>query len=289
LEKSYLAVDFFFVLSGYILTLVYHGKIFDSQGALNRSSVLLFLKARFSRIYPLHLFTLLILVLWVGGMNNYFPDYLLKSRNNIETFIYNLLLIQSWGVWDDVSWNNPSWSISAEFFAYLIFPFLIAVLIKIDKKRRAIISILITVILLIIFRYFYDPNSFGFGDGEALFRCVVEFFYGVLGYILTKKNEFRVTLFLEKNFIQVAILLFSIITFLNYDSLVILLYLPLIISISHDNGVISKFLSHKSLHYLGLISYSIYLNHAVVLYVYRDIRVYYFDTPKSLGLGVELS
>ena len=135
-------------------------------------------------------------------MNNYFPDYLLKSRNNIETFIYNLLLIQSWGVWDDVSWNNPSWSISAEFFAYLIFPFLIAVLIKIDKKRRAIISILITVILLIIFRDFYDPNSFGFGDGEALFRCVVEFFYGVLGYILTKKNEFRVTLFLEKNFIS---------------------------------------------------------------------------------------
>ena len=289
LEKSYLAVDLFFILSGYILSLVYHEKIFNSQGALNRSSVLLFLKARLSRIYPLHLFTLLILVLWVGTMNNYFPDYLLKSRDNIETFIYNLLLIQSWGVWADASWNNPSWSISAEFFAYLIFPFSIAFFIRIDKKNALFFSIFILVILLIIFRDFYDSTSFGFGDGEALFRCTVEFFYGVLGYLLTKRNKFRVIFFLEKNFIQVAILilLFSLITFSNYDSLVILLYLPLIISISHDNGVVSNFLSHKSLHYLGLISYSIYLNHAVVLYVYRDIRVYYFDAPSSLGLVTE--
>jgi len=289
LEKSYLAVDLFFVLSGYILTLVYHEKIFDSQGTLNRSSVLLFLKARLLRIYPLHLFTLLVLVSWVGFMNSSFPDYLILSRNNIETFIYNIFLIQSWGVWGDASWNNPSWSISAEFFAYLIFPFSMAFLIKFYRKNMAIILIIIF-ILLIIFRGLYDANSFGFGDGEALFRCSVEFFYGVLGFVLTKKSKFRVIFFLEKNFIQFAILimLLSLITLSNYDSLVILLYLPLIISISHDNGIISSFLKYKPLHYLGLISYSIYLNHAVVLYVYRGIRVYYFDAPSSLGLVNEL-
>jgi len=288
LQKGVLAVDLFFILSGYILSFVYYDKLFNSRHELSKSTVILFLKARLSRVYPLHLFTLSILVIWTGIMCEVFPEYLMNSRNNIETLIYNIFLVQSWGVWEDASWNKPSWSISAEFFAYLIFPFFIAFVLKTYKQRVVIVGF-IMIIVMIIYRDFYDGKTFGFGDGEALYRCLVEFIYGVLGFVITKKNNLKFVEFLEKSWIQIilVIILLCSISMSDYESLVILLYLPLIISISHDNGLISNILKYKGFHYLGVISYSIYLNHALMLFVYRDIRVYFFGFPPSLGLMTE--
>lgn len=142
---------------------------------------------------------------------------------------------------------------------------------------------------MIFYRDFYDSENFGFGDGEALYRCLVEFVYGVLGFVITKKNNLRLVEFLEKSWIQITLVILLVCSILlsDYESLVILLYLPLIISISHDNGFISQILKYKSIHYLGVISYSIYLNHALMLFIYRDIRVYFFGLPPSLGLMTE--
>lgn len=129
-RHSYLFVDLFFVLSGFVMAYAYGDKIL--QGMKFSHYVVL----RLGRLYPLHLFTLL---LWV-------PYVLLKQylymtgfggtdqleENNLATFASNLLLVHAMGVHDTLSWNHPSWSISTEFFAYLVF-FLLAV--SLDGRR----------------------------------------------------------------------------------------------------------------------------------------------------------
>ena len=71
LSKGYLWVDFFFLLSGFIISHVYSRQL--SQG-LHRSAVRRFLWARFTRLYPLHLFTLLIFVIAVSLVQLLVPE-----------------------------------------------------------------------------------------------------------------------------------------------------------------------------------------------------------------------
>jgi len=90
-EKSYLMVDLFFVLSGFIMLHVY-GDSFHQT--LRKDSVRHFFVARFARTYPLHLFTLLLLVLIVRYLTNWGnPPILLEQPSDIlpMSFYYNLL------------------------------------------------------------------------------------------------------------------------------------------------------------------------------------------------------
>lgn len=108
-------VIIFFVLSGFILSHTYAEKFADNKMTHGR-----FMFARLARVYPLHLFTLiafafLVSIGYVG----------IGTNDNPYTFVLNLGLIQSWGITDLISWNQPSWSISTEMFAYLLFPFFI--------------------------------------------------------------------------------------------------------------------------------------------------------------------
>ena len=119
--KGYLGVELFFVLSGFILSHVY------LQAAGEKTlSYRSFLWARLSRIYPLHIATLLgLLVLGVTaallGLNA--GDKLLAW----SSLPGQIFLLQAWGVTPQGGWNHPAWSISAEWFAYLTFPAFAAV------------------------------------------------------------------------------------------------------------------------------------------------------------------
>lgn len=101
-------VSFFFVLSGFILAYVY-------PKLSTFSEVRRFLYARFARIWPAHVVTFL-LAFW-----------LLSHKWNTEIALANLTLVHAWIPQQSYffSYNAPSWSISAEFFFYLVFPVLI--------------------------------------------------------------------------------------------------------------------------------------------------------------------
>ena len=80
-----------------------------------------FLWARLARIYPLHLVTLIgvgVMALAAGAAGHVFDSNVLSW----PSLPANLLLVQAWGLAPQAAWNHPSWSISAEWFAYLIFP-----------------------------------------------------------------------------------------------------------------------------------------------------------------------
>ena len=111
-----LAVSFFFVLSGFILTYVYAERMANKTVTVRK-----FLFTRWARIWPLHLACLVIFVTVFSSWNA-----ILGSWDHTPRFLTNLTMLQSWV--PDPGWyfgfNGVSWSISTEFFFYLAFPFL---------------------------------------------------------------------------------------------------------------------------------------------------------------------
>ena len=117
MQWGHMAVPAFFMLSGFVLAYNYA----DRFPRLGRPEVIRFLCLRLARIYPVHLFTLLVVaaMVWVSGRVGYpLTDMPYTARN----FVLNLFLVQTWTPNFTMDWNYPSWSISSEWFAYLIFP-----------------------------------------------------------------------------------------------------------------------------------------------------------------------
>ena len=111
-----LSVDLFFVISGIVIAMVYDGRMRDAGDWLG------FMRKRFARLYPLHLATLLFYVaigvlVWRGAVT---PDN--PEKYDPAAILPNLLLVHAWSPNGRISFNYPSWSISAETFVYLTFP-----------------------------------------------------------------------------------------------------------------------------------------------------------------------
>ena len=126
ISSGWLFVDFFFVLSGFVITHAYGSKIKDI------SSILDFMKRRFFRLYPLHLGVFFvsfgfILIFDTARllMSKKLPGFNLTnlfSEFSFERIAMHLSLLQGFFAdWADVGFNTPSWSISAEFWTYAVF------------------------------------------------------------------------------------------------------------------------------------------------------------------------
>ncbi|MCF8708747.1 acyltransferase family protein [Rhizorhapis sp. SPR117] len=126
IERGYLWVDFFFLLSGYVLSMSY----LDRLGRGRFTEAWTFLRARFARIVPMHLAALALLVAFVmllrptqeglGGAR--FWSFL--DTPNSGYLALQAMLLQVWNYRAAVSWNVPSWSISTEMHVYLVLPML---------------------------------------------------------------------------------------------------------------------------------------------------------------------
>jgi len=131
-----LFVDFFFALSGFVLMHTYGDRIRSWPAYLD------FLRRRLARIYPLHFGVTLVYV--CAGLAAAAAG---AKLNHPETFDLgliapNLLLVQAWGVVDRVGLNVVSWSISSEFFVYLLFPLFVALLARLGAQRTLLAALL---------------------------------------------------------------------------------------------------------------------------------------------------
>lgn len=108
---SYLAVDFFLLLSGFVLA---HRYLYSGAVSFRE-----FVVARLARLYPLHLLALFAFAGVYLLRFRHWPNY---ADGNVFTFIVNLLLLQNVGLTPtELTWNVPSWSISVEFWVNLLF------------------------------------------------------------------------------------------------------------------------------------------------------------------------
>lgn len=115
-NKGYLGVDVFFVLSGFVLALVYLPKL---PGSFRWSWLKAFLSRRFAKLYPMHLLTFAVLAIGLSAGRHMNYRFLTGNiDNSFRSAIYNLLMVHAYGLTSRPSWNYPSWSVSAEWFAY---------------------------------------------------------------------------------------------------------------------------------------------------------------------------
>lgn len=251
-DDGTLMVHLFFVLSGFVLMHVY-ANIFSQNIKENYKN---FIVARIARIYPLHILTLfifIILILYTKGNIDLF------GRNSIWGIINNITLTQAVFV-DYRTWNYPAWSISVEFFAYLIFPFF-AVKIRESSNNQIYSFLFIITFLNYIIDYFHKDLI----HNGVLFSGIIMFLYGVIFYEFYHRKMYE---FLGHKFISLAILIitFTLPIFNIKDWWSPIIFGILILSLTYDKNYCYKILNIKSLEWLGERSYSIYMIHAITEY-----------------------
>jgi len=247
-DQGWLAVQFFFILSGFIFYELYSEALSKKKISFKKFFIL-----RFSRLYPLHFLTLLITVIlfFLFDIFNVNSEII---NGDLKHFILNILLLQSWGLENFQSFNEPAWSISIEIMCYFIFYYIST------RNYGAVRSSIFLIILSLIL---YNFNKFiGYGLFCFFMGGITNIIYNKLISIkrLIKKYFFSISLtclilsaailqtisnsIIEKVLLLGAVLPLLILTLMFYQK----------ININVGNNF--KF--------IGDISYSIYLNHFVI-------------------------
>jgi peptidoglycan/LPS O-acetylase OafA/YrhL len=116
-EEGWAAVDLFFALSGFIFFWLYASAIRESAIVAGKFAWL-----RFSRLYPLHLATLLIVAVLQIFFHNATGNYFIYDANDVQHFASGLIVAQQWlPPTIAQSFNGPAWSVSVEVLLYAIF------------------------------------------------------------------------------------------------------------------------------------------------------------------------
>ncbi len=265
-KNGYLWVDFFSILSGFILTHVY-ATIFVND--INSFSYRSFLFSRFARLYPLHLFILL-LFMSIELLKLIIPDdHPFIGNKSLVGLISNVLLLQATDLTtpplfgEMTYWNEPAWSISAEWLIYLLFPFLIVLLHRRKSTYNLALYLVAWSFLLIVVELTW--GSLDFLGLPSLARCGLECIVGILTYNVYQKNILR-------HHMNINSLLFAsmgwIILVMHHDwhdLLIIpafcLLFLTAAIKNESNDSFMLVALNSRLMIYVGTISYSIYMVH----------------------------
>jgi peptidoglycan/LPS O-acetylase OafA/YrhL len=275
-------VSFFFVLSGFILT--YNYPAFRS-----RESVLNFFVSRFARVWPLHAVTC---VIWIGLIFEFKPQAYFPGATGLLKLVANLSMVQAWIPLKDwaLTFNGVSWSISDEFFFYLAFPLIIMLWRRYWHVLLAVSGALVILILGVCnyLKLPADDNFAGVGvQGLVYFGPVVRIFEFMIGVgtasILRRIGTITLSrpqwLLFELGTIGgVVAALLSVAPPVGIDHAfgvagayyfkregVWLFWAVLIGVFASSAGPVARLLSTRPMIFLGEISFSLYLIHAVVI------------------------
>ena len=266
IEAGNLGVDLFFILSGFVLAHVYGPQVENNKyhhGA--------FIWARLARVYPLHLLTLLAVIgIWLVG-------HALGSSFENGAFVpwhipFHLTLTHAWGFLKSDGWNFPSWSISAEWFAYLTFP--VSFYIVSRFRKSPIWGLVAIVALFAALHQALGANDIELTDMTwqgAELRIMVAFIGGAMlwqaGRNLVTTPQIAIA------GVAVSVLWLGVTCTFTTSSLLIwpglmALFFFLAETSKHPNATL---LGSKTWVYLGEISFAMYMVHLPVDIVYYQI------------------
>ncbi|MEY2927726.1 MAG: hypothetical protein RL367_2203 [Pseudomonadota bacterium] len=268
--RGFLAVDLFFMLSGFVIWLNY-ATWFETRGWRGYGG---FLQKRLARIWPLHALVLIAMTALAA---------LLAATGRATPIDYpwgqlplHFALLQNWGFTTELSWNHPAWSISTEFAAYLAFP----VLVLIARPQKWPLPVLIAGVigLALILGLIVTKVEGGVTGSHipqlGLSRCLFQFAMGALVCLIwqrTMASASRTSL--------IAALLFALVGgFWAFGPLrqplgFPLAMAPLLLALAHSDGGRWNPLRSRPLVWLGEISYSTYLIHFLGWRVFKLVLV----------------
>jgi peptidoglycan/LPS O-acetylase OafA/YrhL len=268
LDRARLGVDAFFILSGFVLTHAYRDALETGQLDYRR-----FLVARFARIYPAHLAVLLFVIIMVTGASLLGAEFDRELYNPLGLLL-TLLLVHAW-LPDLVTaeWNGPSWSLSAEWFAYLAFPVFAWIDLKLARRPFALL-ILAGALFLALDQLYLAL----FGDtvvhaelNVGVLRILPEFLYGIALYRLGERVTLSPRLAIAAAWVA-AIMLLALMHFEADDRLVVAAAGPLMLALALLSKAAAEGPMARPLMLLGgEASYALYLLHMPMLIAWKGV------------------
>jgi peptidoglycan/LPS O-acetylase OafA/YrhL len=296
ITKAYLWVEFFFALSGFILTYVY-----AERGSFWRwKTYATFLKTRLARLYPLHLFMLLfigwmvVMLRFLAARGGYHSIYDMPYHPALGgwPFVANLFLVQAWNLFDRLTWNGVAWFVSIEFLLCLLFPFYIwfarggwwrgAVLIVAGFAGLVALDFTNKYGLDITFHNgaFRGMSDFAIGVGMAnIYRAIRA--RGGAAMPVTMHSLFQIAAVL----LLLAAIYHSGWSHQWRDIYVVPPMMILIFTLSFDRGVVANVLDSTPLQKIGEWSYAIYLGQTAWLQLIRFFEQRFYPPADTIVLG----
>ncbi|MEO8895763.1 MAG: acyltransferase, partial [Rhizomicrobium sp.] len=289
--RGYLWVEFFFCLSGFILTHVYGARI--SQMATGRGYGA-FLKARLIRLYPLHLFMLAMVLLaamvtrYLAAIGHYTSIFDLTYHTVITpwSLLLNLLLVQAWNTLPSLTWNGVAWFVSVEWALCLLFP--VFLFLSNGRLWRGLLLIAAGVAGLTAL----DVTS-GYGLDitfhNGVLRGLSDFSVGVGLAMLYRAIKPRDSLpDWGHSLIQLAVVgaLFTAIYNTGWshsvmDIWTVLPMMALVLALSFDRGLVADALKTRVPQLLGGWSYAIYIGQTFILLIIRVLEQRAYPPPMT--------
>ena len=267
--NGFRGVDLFFVLSGFILMHVHESDF----ATITARQTWRFYVLRFCRVYPLNaviLFALIPIVLACPGFVTFtrflhgLPVRYHDHDFSPQGFVQSLLLAQTWTVIKPGMWNGPSWSLSAEVAGYALFPLLAWIALRCRSALwaafTAICSLSLLIAAMLLCGHATDNPTAGFGlvrmgfcfvAGIALSRCFRCWHAGAswAGVITMLSLAWALLALIWRPLNLFAVLGFG----------------GLILGLAYRRGPINAALESRPALFLGRISFSFYLVHAIPL------------------------
>jgi peptidoglycan/LPS O-acetylase OafA/YrhL len=283
---GYLWVDFFFLLSGFVISHAYGGWL---TGGLRSFPHARFLYVRLSRVYPLHVAMLATLVGFelvqiglhsLGRLPGFEP---FTGARTVPGILSNLLLINGWNLHDRLVWNFPAWSISAELAAYIAFPVIWLCL----RALPAAFSWLAFTLLLAALNALALTNGgrLAIHYDYGVVRCLLEFSMGVLVYRAYRSRQLVRWLRTDVAFMLAMGWILALMATLARDVLIIPGFALLLLVAAHNTGIASRVLNSRPLTHLGDVSYSVYMVNVPIIIVF--VTLWRAVTGERFGVGFD--
>ncbi|WCF42151.1 acyltransferase family protein [Enterobacter roggenkampii] len=255
----HLAVAYFFIISGFVLT----------HSARNGASIPSYFLNRLARLWPLTFISSVIMVIiyYVNNLNGgYVPgDYVFSIR----TWVANLAFIHGSTPLSFNLINEPSWSVSIEFWASMLIPVLF---LRMGPLSRLCISILAFVYLAVVSaRGLGSPELFGMYNFVFASSCLL---MGSGMYSIIKLKWYESFTKLPQKNVFLAMCLFVCFAGLyaqpshtnRMDYFYMVAFLPLLtVDYMNDESLVKRFLYSAPVQFLGFISFPLYLLHFPVM------------------------
>lgn len=276
LSSYYLAVDFFLLLSGFVLA---HSYFFESKIGLVE-----FTWRRWARMYPLHLATLLLVL----GLNTVFATPI-----DAADALRHLFFIQNLGMGPDkFVLNVPSWTISIEFWLNAgVYSFILLLGGGLNRLSIAALILFSAVCFLITLLYMghLDAHVYDYKQvlNSGLVRCAGSFCLGIVVYALYRSRPpgLRISA-LEP--VALGLFVFSLFSpwpHTRGDFAAPVVYCCVVWLFAAENGMVTRFLAKFG--WLGDISFSIYMLHFPIVIIAKETIPSLGSTPfESAGFCV---